>query len=77
LLGRYDSAFLENAAASELLCNPISSDTMIGRQLGAYRIVKEIGHGGMAVVFLAERADQEYRKRVAVNASSAALMALH
>jgi serine/threonine protein kinase/tetratricopeptide (TPR) repeat protein len=66
LLGRYDSAFLENAAGSELFCNPISSDTMIGRQLGAYRIVQEIGHGGMAVVFLAERADQEYRKRVAV-----------
>lgn len=66
LLGRYDSAFLENAAGSEFLHDPISSETMIGRQLGAYRIVQEIGHGGMAVVFLAERADQEYRKRVAI-----------
>ncbi|HEV2195634.1 MAG TPA: serine/threonine-protein kinase [Candidatus Acidoferrum sp.] len=66
LLGRYDSAFLEKAAGSEFVRDPISSETMIGRQLGAYRIVQEIGHGGMAVVFLAERADQEYRKRVAI-----------
>src|SRR5512132_432579 len=26
-----------------------------GSRLGAYRIVKEIGHGGMGAVFLAER----------------------
>lgn len=64
LLGRYDSAFLESPPGTEFL--PISSEAMIGRQLGAYRIVREIGHGGMAVVFLAERADQEYRKSVAV-----------
>ena len=66
LLQRYDSAFLENAAGSEFLRDPISSESMIGRHVGTYRIVREIGHGGMAVVFLAERADQEYRKQVAV-----------
>ena len=64
LLRRYDSNFLENPSPTELV--EISSEAMIGRQLGAYQIVREIGHGGMAVVFLAERADQEYRKRVAI-----------
>jgi serine/threonine protein kinase len=36
-----------------------------GERVGAYRVVREIGRGGMGAVFLAERAD-EYRKRVAI-----------
>jgi serine/threonine protein kinase len=35
-------------------------------KIGPYRIVREIGHGGMAVVYLAERDDQNYRSRVAI-----------
>jgi len=64
LLRQYDSNFLESPPSTEFL--PISPEAMIGRQLGAYQIVRELGHGGMAVVFLAERADREYRKRVAI-----------
>ena len=37
-----------------------------GGRLGAYRIVGEAGRGGMGVVYLAERADDQYRKRVAL-----------
>jgi eukaryotic-like serine/threonine-protein kinase len=37
-----------------------------GRRLGAYRIVREIGRGGMARVFLAERADGQFRQQVAL-----------
>jgi serine/threonine-protein kinase len=33
---------------------------------GPYRIEREIGRGGMGAVYLATRADDEYRKRVAV-----------
>lgn len=41
-------------------------DPMVGRQLGAYKLVRRVGQGGMAAVFLASRADDEYRKLVAV-----------
>ena len=41
-------------------------DRMIGRRLGAYEILKLIGSGGMAAVYLAVRADDQYRKRVAI-----------
>ena len=38
----------------------------VGRQFGPYRIVRELGRGGMGAVYLAERADQQYEKRVAI-----------
>jgi eukaryotic-like serine/threonine-protein kinase len=37
-----------------------------GTRVGPYRIIGEAGHGGMGTVFLAERADDQYRKRVAL-----------
>ena len=39
---------------------------MAGRQFGQYRIVREIGHGGMGAVFLAERADGAFDHQVAI-----------
>lgn len=38
----------------------------IGTRIGAYRIVREIGHGGMGTVYLAERDDEHYRQQVAI-----------
>jgi serine/threonine protein kinase len=35
-------------------------------RIGPYRVVEEIGRGGMGVVFLAERADGQFRQRVAI-----------
>ncbi|HXS94044.1 MAG TPA: serine/threonine-protein kinase [Candidatus Limnocylindrales bacterium] len=37
-----------------------------GRRVGSYRIVREIGRGGMGIVFEAARDDSEYRKTVAL-----------
>ena len=37
-----------------------------GRRVGAYRIVREIGRGGMSRVFLAERADGQFDQEVAL-----------
>jgi serine/threonine protein kinase len=41
-------------------------DPMIGRRLGAYRIEREIGRGGMGAVYEAIRVDLEFNKRVAI-----------
>src|SRR5205085_421537 len=39
---------------------------MEGRQLHAYRLIREIGRGGMGSVYLAERVDGAYSKQVAI-----------
>ena len=41
-------------------------DLMIGRRVGAYKIIQRIGRGGMATVYLASRADEQYEKQVAI-----------
>ncbi len=52
-------AFLDGASH-------LGDDTVAGRRLGPYRVVQQIGHGGMGQVYLAERADGAYRKQVAI-----------
>jgi serine/threonine protein kinase/predicted Zn-dependent protease len=66
LLVSFDGAdtFLEDCPAADLLWE--QSQAIAGKKIGAYRIVREIGRGGMAVVYLGERDDQSYRKQVAI-----------
>jgi non-specific serine/threonine protein kinase/serine/threonine-protein kinase len=52
------------AAALDDAAGPASIG--VGARIAQYRIVREIGRGGMGRVFLAERADDEYRQRVAL-----------
>ncbi len=39
---------------------------LAGERVGAYRILSELGRGGMSVVYLAERADGAFEQRVAL-----------
>jgi serine/threonine protein kinase/tetratricopeptide (TPR) repeat protein len=40
--------------------------TRIDRRIGAYRVGRELGHGGMGTVYLAERADGQFEQQVAL-----------
>jgi eukaryotic-like serine/threonine-protein kinase len=67
----------EQKAGPEFLSDPIileeltldlpgHADSWLGRRLGPYQIAEEIGAGGMGEVYRAVRADDEYRKEVAI-----------
>ena len=67
-----DSNFL-NSKAKKVISDSLKEQTTgpktteyIGRQIGVYRLVSEIGRGGMGAVFLAERADGEFSQKVAI-----------
>ena len=45
-----------------------------GDEIGAYRLLEEIGRGGMGVVFLAERADDQFRQEVAIKLLSGSMV---
>src|SRR4029453_2727949 len=75
-----ESLLLQHDSAGELLEESIygntelgvlgsfieEEDPMLGRRLGAYRIEREIGRGGMGAVYEAVRVDNEFNKRAAI-----------
>jgi serine/threonine protein kinase/outer membrane protein OmpA-like peptidoglycan-associated protein len=66
--GRARGTFLEQPFRdlSSPWLDHVTRQLLEGQELGPYRILRKIGHGGMAEVYLAERCDNEYRKQVAV-----------
>ncbi len=58
--------FIEESALSLIGLSPAQSPNIVGRQIGHYRIIREIGRGGMGAVFLAERSDGEFEQKVAI-----------
>ena len=64
LLQAYDTnpAFDPFSAAGNAVLAPV----LIGRRLGAYRLVAEIGRGGMGIVYEAQRDDDEFDRRAAI-----------
>ena len=72
LLSRYSSArgFLDSppaVAAAALVAEARDpAEQLEGQRIGAYRILRQIGRGGMSRVFLAERADGAFEQHVAL-----------
>jgi len=54
------------ALAEAGLVSHASAGALIGKRIGSYEIVRELGRGGMGAVYLAERADEEFKKQVAL-----------
>jgi tetratricopeptide (TPR) repeat protein len=58
---------LQGAVAASLLRQrATAAELQSGDRIGIYRVVREIGRGGMAIVYLAERDDGEYQQQVAL-----------
>jgi serine/threonine-protein kinase len=58
-----------NLGASQLTlagARALLAASLVGQRLGPWAVVREIGRGGMGTVYEAFRADDQYRKRVAV-----------
>lgn len=45
---------------------PVSEESLAGQKIGAYTLLSPIGQGGMGSVWLAERSDGRFERRVAV-----------
>src|SRR5215831_15187420 len=79
LLAQYTAArsFLESppaeAAAALVAEARVAAEKLEGQRIGAYRIVQQVGRGGMSRVFLAERADGAFEQRVALKLLRAGL----
>jgi serine/threonine protein kinase/predicted Zn-dependent protease len=57
---------LEECAAATAAALRQEGLSMTGRRIGAYVVVRELGHGGMATVYLGARADGYFEKQVAI-----------
>ena len=61
-----DDFILEPAIVNIGLASENETDFYIGKQIDEYKILEEIGHGGMGTVYLANRADESFDKKVAI-----------
>jgi serine/threonine-protein kinase len=70
MLAYHDEAegFIEAPAfaiAAELIAHD-EIEIIEGKRIGPYKIIREIGRGGMGAVYLAERDDDQYQRQVAI-----------
>ena len=62
--GFLDTSVVEHSA--RLHSQDLKTDGLIGRQIGAFRVIRALGQGGMAAVFLAERTGADFTQKVAI-----------
>ena len=63
------SGFLDTPAtehAARLAAAEVAPEGLIGQQIGAFRVVRELGQGGMAAVFLGERVGADFEQQAAI-----------
>jgi len=58
----FDRPLVDHLGIGSLAIHP----PLDGRVLGAYRVIRELGQGGMGTVYEAVRADDQFTKRVAI-----------
>jgi len=61
-----NSALTIDSAIQSMASSILEAPGLIGERLGNYRVIREIGRGGMGAVYLALRDDEEYTKEVAL-----------
>ena len=66
LLGQTTGPMEQYAANAGGIVRQDAAPLTPGRRIGAYAIVRELGRGGMGAVYLANRADKEFEKNVAI-----------
>ncbi len=60
------TGFLDTPAVDLTRSDPSAPTKRVGRRIGAYVILEQIGHGGMGEVYRADRADGQFEKQVAI-----------
>jgi serine/threonine protein kinase len=61
----------------EVVSDSASALDPAGQMIGSYRLVRSLGRGGMGEVFLAERADDQFRQKVAIKLVRRGLLSRH
>src|SRR4051812_8401649 len=73
LLGEHSALARDGFLENQTLELPISTG-LSGQRLGAYTLISQIGQGGMGNVWLAERNDGRFERKVAVKFLNIALV---